>query len=118
MVARGLYPPPDGNPPCYESNAALRSPSAGRPCRRSVHLVSNPVPTTRRHGDLRLGEYHHVESSVFYRTYGLCQPKALAVLYGQRPDGKTGWSWGAATRRQQSRVQAVVAMGDWVVKFD
>ena len=118
VVACGIYPSPEGPLPHYKYNATLRPPRAGRPCRQAGHLVPNPVPTIRQRGDLRLGEYHHLKASVFYRPDGLRQPKALAVPDVQRPDGKPGWAQGPEARRRQRRVKAGVAMGDWSGKCE
>ena len=94
VVARGLYPPTKGPLPHHESDAALISPSAGWPCRRSGHLVSKPVPKIHCCGYLRLGEYRHAESFALHCSDGLRQPKAPVILDVQRPNGNSGWAGG------------------------
>ena len=112
MVVCGIYPSLDGPLPRYESNTAAIYPRNGRLCRRLGHVIYNPVLKIRCCGDIRLSEYHHVESSAFYLPDDMRQNKALAILDVQRPDGKPGWALGSEARRQRRRVQGVSAMGD------
>ena len=117
VEACGFNTPPVGSFPCYKPNSALSSPGAVCLHLQTIHVVTQLVLGVCLRQDICLCRQHNVKPPAFHRPDGQRQSKSPAIPDVECPDGNPGWEWGPQARQRRRCVQAVGAMGDYLVKY-